>query len=266
MKHYLIWIPFLLVCPFVQGQINSVATEQSTLLKGNYSFYAMDPFQYCYSVQAHVFRKTLDKEYFEYKNVSLGKITKVDIQNPLKLLLYYEDFNTVILLDNQLNETQRIDFSLEKTPLNVTAIGIASLNQLWIYNSLNQQLGLYDYLKNTYKTVGTPLTAKIKHYTSDFNTFTWIDENNQGYSCSIFGNITSLGAYPTGDQLQIISTTTVLLSEKEELYIATRQRDNSWVKRKLSIAEKRFEKFYYQGQNLTIFTTEGIYNFKIILP
>jgi hypothetical protein len=265
MKQFFIFITFFFAWLIAHGQNNAVAVEKSTALAGNYSFYAIDPFQYCYSVQTHVFRKTLDKEYFEYKNVTLGKITKVDIQNPLKLLLYYEDFNTVILLDNQLNETQKINFSIENTPINVTAIGIASLNQLWIYNNLNQQIGLYDYLKNTYKTVGTPLTAKIKHYTTDFNTFLWIDENNQGYSCSIFGNITSLGEFPICDQLQIISANTVLISQEEELFLLARQSDNSWIKTKIPIAEKRFQNFYYQGQNLTIFTNEGISNFKIIL-
>jgi hypothetical protein len=31
-------------------------------------------------------------------------------QNPLNIVLFYENFNVVILLDNQLNETQKINF------------------------------------------------------------------------------------------------------------------------------------------------------------
>ena len=39
------------------------------------------------------------------------KIKKVDLINPLKVTLFYEEFNTVVLLDNQMNEIQKIDFS-----------------------------------------------------------------------------------------------------------------------------------------------------------
>jgi hypothetical protein len=35
------------------------------------------------------------------------KITKVDLQNPLKIVLFYESFNSALLLDNQLNEIQK---------------------------------------------------------------------------------------------------------------------------------------------------------------
>jgi hypothetical protein len=48
----------------------------------------------------------------------------------------------VILLDNQLNETQKNKFLENTSALAVSATGIASQNQLWVYNSLNQQIGL----------------------------------------------------------------------------------------------------------------------------
>jgi hypothetical protein len=50
------------------------------------------------------------RETFVYQNFSLGKITKVDLQNPLKIVLFYENFNTVVTLDNQLNEIQKSIF------------------------------------------------------------------------------------------------------------------------------------------------------------
>ena len=46
-------------------------------------FSGYDSFGYSYQIKNNVFSKTKDKERFEYKNVSLGKITKVDLQNPL---------------------------------------------------------------------------------------------------------------------------------------------------------------------------------------
>lgn len=51
--------------------------------------------------------KKNNTQLWQYKNLSLGKITKIDLQNPLKIVLFYEGFNSVILLDNQLNEIQK---------------------------------------------------------------------------------------------------------------------------------------------------------------
>jgi hypothetical protein len=56
------------------------------------------------------FSKIGTRETFVYQNFSLGKITKVDLQNPLKIVLFYENFNTVVTLDNQLNEIQKSIF------------------------------------------------------------------------------------------------------------------------------------------------------------
>ncbi len=63
-----------------------------------------------YYIKNNVLFKKNKKELWQYKNISLGKITHVDIQNPLKTILFYENFNTVITLDNQFNETQKINF------------------------------------------------------------------------------------------------------------------------------------------------------------
>ena len=142
------------------------------------AFLGYDSFGFYYTIKNNVFSKINTRDTLEYKNISLGKITKVDLQNPLKIVLFYENFNTVIVLDNQLNETQEINFSESIIPIVATAIGIASQNQLWIYNSMNLQLGLYDYLSNNYKTISVPFTESIKSYSSDFNVFHWVDNKN----------------------------------------------------------------------------------------
>ena len=266
MKKYLLFLiafSFLTQC---YSQIKGIPTQEMQNAPKTVTFLAHDAFDYAYTIENNVFKKSKGSENWEYKNVTLGKITKVDLQNPLKIVLFYEDFNTVILLDNQLNESQKINFSEHPTPINATAVGIAGQNQLWVYNNLNQQIGLYDYLKNEYKTISTPLAGKVKNYTTDFNSFIWMDHNGEGYSCSLFGAIENLGKFPVADQLQIISSNQMLYSIDQKITLLTRQKDKSWASTTLQLPEKRFEKFYYQAQILAIFTTEGIYNFKIILP
>lgn len=229
-------------------------------------FLGYDSFGYYYQIKNNVFSKIKGKEIFEYKNVSLGEITKVDLQNPLKIVLFYEDFNTVVLLDNQLNKMTEINFSLNNTPIVVNAIGMSTQNQLWIYNVLNQQIGLFDYLNNDYKTVSTPFTDTIKYYQTDFNTFYWIDKKNNFFSCDIFGKITALGKVPDFDKLEVISSKQYIFSKANLLYFKDISKSNLNTIYEIEILEKSFDKFCYKDQILSIFTSKEITNYKIVTP
>lgn len=225
-------------------------------------FIGYDSFGYSYQIKNNVFSKIKGSEIFEYKNVSLGNMTKVDIQNPLKIVLFYEDFNSVVLLDNQLNKMTEINFSQNTIPIVVSAIGMSTQNQLWIFNTLNQQIGLFDYLKNEYKTVSIPLTEGIKYYQTDFNTFYWIDKKNNWFSCDIFGKISSLGNVADFDKIEIISPQKFIFSKANSLYL----RENTNTFSEIEVLEKSFDKFYYKDQILSIFTTKEIVNYKIVIP
>jgi hypothetical protein len=227
------------------------------------SYIGFDQFGFQYYITNEVLYKTKDHETFEYKNPSLGKITKVDLQNPLKIILFYESFNSVILLDNQLNEVQKIQFSLNSIPIVTTATGIASQNQLWVYDSLNQQIGLYDYLNNNYKVISTSFPESIKQYQSDFNTFYWIDDKNNWFSCNIFGRITTKGKIPDFDYLEIINDYQYIFSKNNNLIFEDTKKKEKY---KIEISEKTFKKFSYKSQILSIFTSQGIINYKITVP
>ena len=229
-------------------------------------FLGYDAFGFGYQIKNNVFSKIKGSEVFEYKNVSLGNITKVDLQNPLKIVLFYEDFNTVILLDNQLNKITEINFSQNSIPIVVTGIGMSTQNQLWIYNALNQQIGLFDYLKNEYKTVSTPLTETTTYYQTDFNTFYWIDKKNNWFSCDIFGKTTSLGKVPDFDEIEIINNNQYIFSKGNVLYFKESSGTKSDVIYEIEILEKSFNKFYYKDQILSIFTAKEITNYKIVIP
>jgi hypothetical protein len=238
------------------SKINYVAIDTD-------QFLGYDQFGYYYTMKNNVFSKIKGNISLEYKNISLGKITKVDLLNPLKIVLFYENFNTVILLDNQLNETQKINFSENTIPIVATATGIASQNQLWIYNSLNQQIGLYDYLKNDYKTISTSFPENIKYYQSDFNAFYWIDEKNNWFSCDVFGKITKKVKISDFDSIEIINDNQFIISKDSILIIEDIKKCQKF---EIEILEKTFKKFCYKDQILSIFTSEGITNYKIIIP
>lgn len=223
----------------------------------------IDGFDNCYYIKNNAFYKKSKKDIWVYKNPSLGTISKIDIQNPLKIVLFYENFNTIITLDNQLSETQRINFMEYEIPIIVTATGISSQNKLWIFNNLIQQIGLFDYLNNTYQTITPLIKGTIKHYQTNFNTFYWIDENSNWYSSSIFGKISFIGKLPDFDQIQLISNTDLIYKKDNLLYYF-----NIKVNKKhlIDFDEKTFINFYYKDQILSIFTNQEITNYKIQLP
>jgi len=226
-------------------------------------FVGYDGLENLYYIKNNVFFKKKENESWQYKNISLGKISRVDIQNPLKIVLFYENFNTVITLDNQLNETQKINFSKNPVPIMVTATGIASQNRLWIYNSLTQQIGLFDYLKSTFQSITPSIQGNLKYYDSDFNTFQWIDEKLNWYSCDVFGKISTLGKVSDFDQIQLVTSQVVLFSKDGRLHIQDFQKKSIYT---IINVEKSFKKFYYKDQILSIFTAEGITNYKISIP
>lgn len=82
---------------------------------------------------------------FSFSNFDLGEISQVDVSNPFKILLFYKDFNSVIILDNNLNElSERLDFTQETLFNNVLFVANSSQNNIWLYADDNK-LHLYNY-------------------------------------------------------------------------------------------------------------------------
>ena len=216
-----------------------------------------------YYIKDNVFSKQNESQVWEYKNVALGKITSVDYVNPLKIVVFYEDFNTIVTLDNQLNEIQKLSIFDIDNAIFASKVGLASQDQFWIYNSLTQQIMLFDYLKNTSKIIGNPIQESIKYTQSDFNNFYWIDEINNWYSITIFGKVTLLANIPPFEKIQIIDNEKLLFSRDNILYSLNNQ---TKVVHEIEIVENSFQNYYYKDQILAIFTNQQIRNYKIKLP
>ncbi|MCF6279677.1 MAG: hypothetical protein L3J14_04955 [Flavobacteriaceae bacterium] len=93
-----------------------------------------------YVVFNNVLIKKNNSETLSYENISLGEVSSVDIINSQEIVLFYDDFNTVIVLDNQLNLIQTVLF---QNTISFAKKGIA--NTLWIFNTDENKLELYDY-------------------------------------------------------------------------------------------------------------------------
>ena len=260
-----IFILLLISCSLtVFGQNQKItATKIDSITFEADDFIGFDGFGNCFYVKNNVLFKKVDAALLQYQNLTLGNIKKVDVLNPLKVIVFYEEFNSVVLLDNLLNEIQKIDFSRNETPIIASAVGISGQNQLWVYNSVNQQIGLYDIATNHFKNLGVPIQENLLFYQTDFNYFHWIDKQNIWFTCSIFGRVISNGSLESQNQMQLLDKNKVLYAKENSLYLLDR---NLAVLYKIEIVEKSFTKFYYKDQILSIFTNQGITNYKITVP
>jgi hypothetical protein len=68
-----------------------------------------------------------------------GKVHSIDATNPLKVLLYYKDFGTVVVLDRLLNVRTTLDLR-KLNILQVKAICLSYDNGIWVYDELEAKL------------------------------------------------------------------------------------------------------------------------------
>lgn len=72
-----------------------------------------------------------------------GKLTAIDVTNPLKPLLFYKDFSNVVVLDRFL--ANRVSLNLRKyNILQPSAIGLSYDNNVWVFDTYDNKLKKID--------------------------------------------------------------------------------------------------------------------------
>jgi hypothetical protein len=75
-----------------------------------------------------------------FNNVKkFGKVTTVDVSNPLKVLLYYKDFSTIVVLDRLLAVRNTIDLR-QQNIFQVNAIAQSYDNNIWLFDEGDSKL------------------------------------------------------------------------------------------------------------------------------
>lgn len=72
-----------------------------------------------------------------------GKLYSIDVSNPLKVILFYRDFGTIVILDRLLNNRNSIDVR-KKDILQARAVAQSFDNGVWIYDELAGKLKKLD--------------------------------------------------------------------------------------------------------------------------
>lgn len=255
MKHLMI----LLVAALSYAQQPELSPLPAVTLDAG-QFFGRDASGAYYAAKDNTFFMWKDGTRTDYQNLTLGRIARADLRNPLRIVLFYADFNAVVMLDNQLNEIQRILFSEMEIPLTVTACGLASQNRLWLYDSLSQRIGLFDYLKKTVAFITQPLEKPLQ-YGTDFNDFSWMDEKGTLYKCDIFGKILWTGAVAPGSHIVFTDDFTYSVDGTSLRYVS----DLAGTEKPLADVGKSIKNIHSADGILSIFTGREIINYKITL-
>ena len=244
---------------FILSQIQSITlqkvSEQPMVAD---QWFGVDAFGYQYYAVKNEFIKQKGAEKWVFKQIDLGVISRVDIQNPLRIILFYEPFNKVVTLDNQLNKILSTDFNFYSNIL-ASSVGLAHGDRYWVYNINSQQVGLFSYFNGQYKVFPNYITSPIKTYGSNFNHFFWINEDNEWWQTDIFGKFQKIASNIKGEEVFFLNQNWILVKCQSKYHLLTKQNDNI----PLNDLDKNISQLQFNNQILSIFTPSKISQYQL---
>jgi len=185
---FLLIVSLFVVKAQEQLNLNNYKVVKEINLLENYKLHRLDHLGNVYFVNENILIKLIASSYknLEFKNPSLGNIYSYDISNPLKILVFYKESNTIIWLDNNLSPISKPlkldDLSVSSAELVCNSV----LNGFWIYDNKSGQVNYYD--KNLKLTAQTPSLTSIIPEGSIPN---YLEERNN----NLYVNVPSKGVF-----------------------------------------------------------------------
>lgn len=124
-------------------QVNDTAFKVESIIAGEFTDFNVDNLGNIYVVgltgQLKKMKPNGDS-LAVFNNVrQYGKINFIDVSNPLKVLLHFKDYGTIVILDRFLNARGTLD--LRRMQLfQVRSIGQSYDNNIWVYDELESKL------------------------------------------------------------------------------------------------------------------------------
>jgi hypothetical protein len=246
---------FFLFITFYSSAQNIESVKIASKLFNYEVFWGNDLSGKYYFSNSNTLYKVSQSDTVNYANNNFGKISSVETFNMLQTLVFYRENNAFVLLDAQLNEIKTTIFS----EINCEFLKPASQNELWFYDSLSQQIGLYNLNSKKIKFLSNPI-KNISYSQSDYNYLYWIDTENNAFSISKFGKIKSLGKITPFEKVVFLSQTDLFYLFEDEIYYYTFE---NHISTRININEKLIENFCYSDGFFSIFTNNQLITYKI---
>jgi len=244
----------LFITCFVNAQELKLESSKSVTVD---QFVGYDSYGHFYFIQDGVLHKQGELGNFVFKDFQLGPIATVDIINPLNVVVFYSEVNTVVFLDNRLSEKERIKFNTLPSFLNLSSATNAGNNRLWTFNMDTQQLQLFDYRTSRETIISQPYEGKILAQVSNFNDCLLLTETHL-WQVNSYGSL--LWERPLDGFETIVRNGKKIVGLKEnKLYLIKDEAiiplETTFIENSIKDLQLTQEFLYiYDGENLSSFT------------
>ncbi|MGO3237710.1 MAG: hypothetical protein ACTIKA_05485 [Psychroflexus halocasei] len=253
---FLILINFLLMLE-ASAQSMNLEFQKDFLLEAE-KFFGVDDFDAIYFSADRVFYKQSKQKQLSFQDFQLGEITHVDLLNPLRISLFYKNANTVVILDNHLNEITRLDFSSLENPISAEFASLSRKNQLWVVDALSGNLLSIDI--NSLKVISEslPLEAPYQSFASDYNNFVYTG-SKQLYIYSTYTIFIKSFHVDSAKEIKL-NQGQLLYKTNEDLILLHLKTEDE---KKLKLPDILIQDFHLNGENLYLYDGKKVYFFKI---
>ncbi|MDR2223284.1 MAG: hypothetical protein LBE34_11190 [Flavobacteriaceae bacterium] len=233
-------------------------------LQKNQLFVGKDIYDDIYFTENNILKKKGKYSTTSYFSSKLGNLARVDLQNPMQLLLFYKDMKSFVLLSKELSELMVLDITTKFPSMEPTYIGSSTKKELWIANGANGTVTRYNLGTLERHTVYTMKEKEAKYYSSTINSFFFVDQNNLVKGIDIYGKeIVSYQMDSSFDKIQILDYDKMFYTLNDKMYFVDMLKAKKY---EINLEEKSIESFFYNTQKLSIFADQKINNYLIKLP
>jgi len=257
MRNLLYFLVFVSFFGFGQSQMETKFISKEKL--SVQSIINIDNFGVLYYLNNNIFYKKSDELVISYNNLQLGNVYSINTFSPLKINVFYKDFNTVMILDNRLAEIFRIDFNKQQPFRNITRISTGNDNTIWLFNQDTQQLELYDYKTNKTRATTLPVVSEVLDLKSNFNEC-WLLTENYIYKYNYFGSLL-LKLKNNGYTNLVESNGDIFLQKGNKLFFLRKETDTILP---ISIPELLIKQFFVTNETLYIYDEEFLHKYQLI--
>ena len=152
------------------------------------TFWGVDAFDGIYYSLDNTLYKQTDERLFSYKNRALNQVSSIDFLNPLEVTIFYEDFNSVVQLDNRFSELKNFNFNTSLDFKAISHASTASNHRLWVFNELTSQIEIYSFTAKDQELVTQPITENVIKIRSNYN-YCWVLTDSKVLVYNSYGNL-----------------------------------------------------------------------------
>ena len=256
MKYTYYILLFISISIFAQESIETKFIKKTPLIAE--TLISVDNFGTTYYLENDVFHKNVNNNSITYNNLQLGTLYSANVFNPLKINLFYKDFNTVIILDNRLAEIFKIDFSTLSPYKNVTHISTGHDNAIWVFNQDLQKLELFDYKTKTTRAQTVPVQSEVLDIKSNYNSC-WLLTENYLYVYNYFGSLVKK-VKNNGYTALVESNENIILKKDDALFFIKKNKDEILP---IITPNLLINQFFVTNETLYIYNSEILQQFQL---